>query len=70
MRIYSSRKQIQKKILSVPSRKPTKAQLTQIELKYGMFIHFGINTFHDMEWTDERHTTKHKKQYDNSLYKR
>lgn len=38
--------------LPVPSTSPSKAQLRQIERKYGMFIHFGINTFHDEEWTD------------------
>lgn len=42
----------QKLILPVPSTEPSKAQLQQIERKYGMFIHFGINTFHDEEWTD------------------
>lgn len=26
--------------------------MKQIERRYGMFIHFGINTFHDQEWTD------------------
>lgn len=36
-------------LLPVPSDKPSKAQLKQIERKYGMFIHFGINTFHDEE---------------------
>ncbi len=36
----------------VASRTPSKGQLEQIQRKYGMFIHFGINTFHDMEWTD------------------
>jgi alpha-L-fucosidase len=41
-----------KEILPVSSNKPNEAQLKQIERKYGMFIHFGINTFHDMEWTD------------------
>lgn len=38
--------------LPKPSTEPNKAQLEQIARKYGMFIHFGINTFHDMEWTD------------------
>src|SRR4029077_16402178 len=36
----------------LPSDKPGKYQLAQIERKYGMFIHFGINTFYDEEWTD------------------
>lgn len=39
-------------IFPVSSTQPNKAQLKQIERKYGMFIHFGINTFHDKEWTD------------------
>jgi len=39
-------------ILPIPSTEPNEAQLKQIERQYGMFIHFGINTFHDMEWTD------------------
>lgn len=42
----------QKIILPKPSTEPSKAQMKQIERKYGMFIHFGINTFHDEEWTD------------------
>ena len=41
-----------KVILPLPSNVPSEAQLKQIERKYGMFIHFGINTFHNMEWTD------------------
>src|SRR5205809_7955641 len=35
-----------------PSDKPSVYQLEQIKRKYGMFIHFGINTFYDEEWTD------------------
>ncbi len=35
-----------------PSMKPGKYQVAQIRRKYGMFIHFGINTFYDEEWTD------------------
>jgi alpha-L-fucosidase len=40
------------KLMPEPSGKPNTAQRAQIDRKYGMFIHFGINTFHDMEWTD------------------
>jgi alpha-L-fucosidase len=36
----------------VPSTKPGIYQLQQIKRKYGMFIHFGINTFYEKEWTD------------------
>ncbi|MFV0506776.1 MAG: alpha-L-fucosidase [Bacteroidales bacterium] len=42
----------QKVIMPKPSTTPSKAQQKQIERKYGMFIHFGINTFHNQEWTD------------------
>jgi len=35
-----------------PSDKPNSYQQEQIKRKYGMFIHFGINTFYDEEWTD------------------
>lgn len=35
-----------------PSTSPSVYQLAQIKRKYGMFIHFGINTFYDEEWTD------------------
>ncbi len=35
-----------------PGTQPNAVQRTMIERKYGMFIHFGINTYHDQEWTD------------------
>ncbi len=35
-----------------PSNKPTQNQQAQIDRKYGMFIHFGINTFNDTEWSN------------------
>ena len=34
------------------SHEPNEYQLKQIDRKYGMFIHFSINTFHNEEWTD------------------
>lgn len=39
-------------ILPTPSAVPNAAQKKQIARQYGMFIHFGINTFQDEEWTD------------------
>jgi alpha-L-fucosidase len=42
----------QKNYEPVPSHQPSKYQWQQINRKYGMFIHFGINTFWDEEWTD------------------
>ncbi|MGN1236177.1 MAG: alpha-L-fucosidase, partial [Bacteroidaceae bacterium] len=44
--------QYRRVVLPVPSDKPSKAQQKQIARKYGMFVHFGINTFVDQEWTD------------------
>ncbi len=35
-----------------PVPQPTPAQQKWMELKFGMFIHFGINTYYDVEWSD------------------
>jgi alpha-L-fucosidase len=35
-----------------PSNQPNPTQQLLIERGYGMFIHFGINTFADVEWSD------------------
>jgi alpha-L-fucosidase len=32
--------------------KPSAAQRAWLSLRFGMFIHFGINTFNDAEWSD------------------
>jgi len=42
----------QQSIEPIPSNKPSKYQQEQIQRKYGMFIHFGVNTFWNEEWTD------------------
>ena len=39
-------------IHQIPSTEPTPGQLAQMERKYGMFIHFGVNTFGNVEWSD------------------
>lgn len=39
-------------ITLLPGTAPNKNQQAQIDRKYGMFIHFGINTFNDTEWSD------------------
>ncbi len=31
---------------------PSKAQQQWMDLEFGMFIHFGINTYYDKEWSD------------------
>lgn len=38
--------------LQLPGNSPNKAQQAMIKRGYGMFIHFGINTFADIEWSD------------------
>ena len=51
-RLPTSRSAYATPAFPVPSRTPDREQLAQIRRKYGMFIHFGINTFCDEEWTD------------------
>ena len=36
----------------LPGTKPNKTQQKLIERGYGMFMHYGINTFADVEWSD------------------
>ena len=35
-----------------PAEQPNEAQRLMLERGYGMFIHFGINTFAETEWSD------------------
>mgnify|MGYP003379402486 FL=1 len=39
-------------IRQLPSTEPTDAQKAQMARKYGMFLHFGVNTFGNVEWSD------------------
>jgi len=41
-------------IMQQPSLEPNKYQLEQMQRKFGMFIHFGINTFNNQEWSNGR----------------
>ena len=52
--LLSSGFSIAQSVITQPmsSNKPGIYQSQQIKRKYGMFIHFGINTFYDQEWTD------------------
>lgn len=38
--------------LPKPSSSPTPDQQAMADLKYGMFMHFGINTFNNKEWSN------------------
>lgn len=39
-------------IMQQPSLEPNACQLEQIKRRFGMFLHFGINTFNNTEWSD------------------
>lgn len=39
-------------IMQQPSLVPNEGQQAQIDRKFGMFLHFGINTFNNTEWSD------------------
>jgi len=39
-------------IKQIPATDPNVYQIRKAHLKYGMFIHYGINTFLGQEWTD------------------
>lgn len=38
--------------MQLPSNEPTPSQIMQINRRFGMFIHFGINTFNNKEWSN------------------
>ena len=40
------------KIRQMPGTEPTRGQRLQMERKFGMFLHFGVNTFGNVEWSD------------------
>lgn len=37
---------------AVAQTTPSALHLSQVKRGYGMFIHFGINTFNEKEWSD------------------
>ena len=39
-------------VMQIPSETPNRYQLAQMQRRFGMFLHFGINTFHNTEWSD------------------
>lgn len=39
-------------IRPIPAIKPNKYQQAQMDRKFGMFLHFGVNTFGNVEWSD------------------
>lgn len=41
-------------VMQQPSLEPSQGQLEQMERRFGMFLHFGINTFNNREWSNGR----------------
>ena len=41
-------------IMQQPALEPNRYQRAQMERRFGMFIHFGINTFYNTEWSNGR----------------
>ncbi len=40
------------KIEQLPGTEPNRGQRLQMQRKFGMFLHFGVNTFGNVEWSD------------------
>lgn len=39
-------------IAPIPARTPSAGQQRQMDRRFGMFLHFGVNTFGNVEWSD------------------
>ncbi|MGL5019973.1 MAG: alpha-L-fucosidase [Luteolibacter sp.] len=39
-------------LTATPSTMPNARQQAQIDRRYGLFLHFGVNTFNDLEWSN------------------
>ncbi len=39
-------------LTATPSTTPNARQQAQIDRRYGLFLHFGVNTFNDLEWSN------------------
>ncbi|MDF2541372.1 MAG: calcium:sodium exchange protein [Herbinix sp.] len=47
------------RITMTPAVEPNEMQKEQIKRKYGMFLHFGMNTFLNQEWSDGKALVTH-----------
>ena len=39
-------------IRQIPALEPNEGQRAQMARRFGMFIHFGVNTFGNVQWSD------------------